>query len=93
MKGESTMVTHCFKSSLKIKSIFAQWLALFSILGVAVLLVPGGLFAQTIAVNDSAITPPNTAVTIDVVANDTPGSGTLDLANITNTAPLYGGGG
>jgi hypothetical protein len=92
MKGESTMVTHCFKSSLKIKSIFAQWLAPLFILGVAVLLVPGDLFAQgqTIAVGDSAITPPNTEVTIDVVANDTPGSGSLDLATITNTPPSNG---
>ena len=80
------------KIPLKIKSIFAKWLAPLTILGVAVLLVPGGLFAQgqTIAVDDSAITPPNTAETIDVVANDTPGSGTWNLATITNTAPLNG---
>lgn len=87
------MVTHCFKSSLKIKSIFAQWLAPLFILGVAVLLVPGDLFAQgqTIAVGDSTITPPNTVVTIDVVANDTPGSGTFDLTTIANTTPPLNG--
>ena len=80
------------KIPLKIKSIFAQWFTLLTILVMAVLLVPGGLFAQaqTIAVDDNAVTPPNTAVTIDVLANDTPGSGTWDLTSITNTNPLNG---
>jgi hypothetical protein len=80
------------KSLLKIKTMFAHGLARLTILAMVVLLVPGGLFAQsqTIALDDSAITPPNTAVTIDVVANDTPGSGTLNLATITNTNPLNG---
>jgi hypothetical protein len=72
--------------------MFAQGLARLTILAMVVLLVPGGLFAQnqTIALDDSAITPPNTPVTIDVVANDTPGSGTLNLATITTTSPLNG---
>ena len=63
-----------------------------AILVTVVLLVPGGLFAQgqTIARDDSAITPPNTPVTINVVANDTPGTGSLDLAKITNTNPSHG---
>jgi len=80
------------KVPLKIKSIFAKWLAPLTILGVAVLLVKDGLFAQgqTIAVDDRVITPPNTPVTINVVANDTPGSGTLNLTTITNTVPLKG---
>ncbi len=81
------------KVPLKIKTIFTQWFTPLTILVMAVLLVPGGLFAQsqTIAVDDNAITPPNTAVNIDVVANDTPGSGTLDLTTIANTTdPLNG---
>lgn len=76
-----------------IKTMFGQRLTRLTILTVVVLLVPGGLFAQsqTIAVDDSAITPPNTPVTIDVVANDTPGNGTFDLIKITKaTDPANG---
>ena len=79
------------KLLLKIKMMFGQGLARLSILTMVVLLAPAGLFAQTIALDDSAITPPNTPVTIDVVANDTSGTGTLNLATITiPTAPLNG---
>ena len=80
------------KLLLKIKMIFAQGLAPLTIVGMVVLLGPGGLFAQsqTLVLDDSAITPPNTAVTINVVANDTPGSGTLNLGGITNPLALNG---
>ncbi len=80
------------KLLLRIKMIFTQGLAPLTLLGMVVVLVPGVLFAQsqTMALDDSAITPPNTAVTIHVVTNDTPGSGTLNLATITNTVPANG---
>jgi len=43
------------------------------------------VFAQTDAVNDFFITPPNTKLeNFSVVANDT-STGTLDVANITDT--------
>jgi hypothetical protein len=74
------------KPMLKIKMMFGQGLARLTILAMVVLLVPVGLFAQsqtTIAVNDFAITPPNTPVDINVIANDTAGNGTFDLPKIT----------
>lgn len=76
-----------------LKRMLAQGLARLTILAMVVVLVPGGLFAQnqTIALDDSDITPPNTPVTIDVVANDTAGNGTFDLTKITNiTDPANG---
>jgi hypothetical protein len=73
--------------SSRTKLGIGQRLITLIILGFCLFLLPGGLFAQsqTVALDDSAITPPNTAVTINVVTNDTPGSGTLNLATITNT--------
>jgi len=74
------------KPMLKIKMMFGQVLVPLTLLAMVVLLVPGGLFAQsqtTIAVNDFAITPPNTPVDINVIANDTAGNGTFDLSKIT----------
>jgi len=71
------------------KTISIRALMPFVVLGLAVLLVPGGVFAQaqTIARNDSAITPPNTSVDIEVLNNDTPGSGSLDRAGVTVITP------
>jgi hypothetical protein len=67
------------------KRISAQWLALLTIFGMAVCFVPGFAQGQTIAMPDSAITALETPVDIYVVANDTPGSGSLDLANVEVT--------
>ena len=48
-----------------------QWLALLTMFGMAVLLGPSVLFAQTTeAFDDSAIIPPGSSVPINVVAND-----------------------
>jgi len=63
---------------------------LLLVFGIIIFLLPCGVFAQSTALDDSAITPPNTPVTINVVANDTPGSGTWNLAIIANTAPSNG---
>ncbi|MGZ6249376.1 MAG: Ig-like domain-containing protein [Syntrophales bacterium] len=78
--------------SILIKAMFGRRLARLTILAMVLLLAPAGLFAQgqTIAVDDFAITPPNTPVTIDVIANDTAGNGTWDLTKITNTNPKNG---
>lgn len=78
--------------SMLIKTMFGQGLARLTILAILVLLVPAGLFAQgqTIAVNDFAITPPNTPVDINVIANDTAGNGTFALDKIKNTDPKHG---
>jgi len=67
------------------KSKLIKGLSRLTILAAVVLLVPAGLLAQgqTIAVNDFAITPPDTPVTIDVLANDTAGNGTFDVNKIT----------
>jgi hypothetical protein len=83
------------KSILEIKTMFGQRLVPLTLLAAVVLLVPAGLFAQgqTIAVNDFAITPPDTAVTIDVVANDTPGSGAWNpdkFSTLDNQKPSHG---
>jgi len=73
------------KSILKIKTMFGQRLVPLTLLAMVVLLVPVGVFAQTDAVNDFFITPPNTKLeNFSVVANDT-STGTLDVANITDT--------
>jgi hypothetical protein len=65
-----------------------------SVLATVLLLLPAGLFAQgqTIAVDDFAITPPNTEVTIDVIANDTAGNGEFDPTSIkiVNGGPNHG---
>ena len=73
------------KPMLKIKTMFGQGLARLTLLAMVVLLIPAGLLAQgqTIAVNDFAVTPPNTPVDINVIANDTAGNGTFDLPKIT----------
>jgi len=79
--------------SMLTKTIFGQGLVQLAILTMVVLLVPGGLFAQseTIAEPDFAITPPNTPVTINVIANDTAGNGTFDLDKIKSTKdPSHG---
>ncbi len=79
------------KLASRIKTISTQCLAVLTIFGMAVLLVPGGVFAQTTdAVNDTAITPPGAYVDINVVANDTAGTGTFNLPGITNTNPTNG---
>ncbi len=53
--------------------------------------LPGALFGQTtVALDDFAITPPNTAVTINVIANDTAGNGSFALDKIKTTTPSHG---
>jgi len=65
------------------KSMSIKGWAPLTVVTMVVLLATAGLFAQsepkTVAVDDSAITEPNTAVTIPVLENDTPGNGTFDL--------------
>ena len=78
------------KLASKTKTISAQWLALLTIFGMAVFLVPVFAQGQTIARDDSTITPPNTDVTINVVANDTAGSGNLKLNEIVNSPAANG---
>jgi hypothetical protein len=68
------------KLASKTKTIPAQWLALLTIFGTAVLLGPSVLFAQTTeALDDSAISPPGGSVDIYVLENDTAGTGTLTV--------------
>ena len=75
------------KLILKIKTMFGQRLVPLTLFAMVVLLVPGGLFAQTDAVDDFFITPPNTKLeNFSVVANDTP-TGTLDEPGITTNIP------
>jgi hypothetical protein len=69
------------------KSKLIQRLSRLTILAAVFLLAPAGLFAQTTtAVNDFVITPPNTPVDINVIANDMAGNGTFDLTKIKNTS-------
>ena len=59
-----------------------------TVLGLLFVLTPVSVFAQTTqALNDSAITPPGQPVTINVLANDTPGSGNLDPATLDTIGP------
>ncbi len=76
---------------LKIRTILTQWLAPLTILGMAVLMVPGGVFAGTDAVNDRVVTPPDIAVPILVLSNDIPGSGILDPNSVTVITPPVNG--
>ena len=63
------------------------------VIGVLVLLVPIGVFAQPlpdqtpVANDDSAITPENTPVTINIVSNDSGPEGALNPSSVTITTP------
>ena len=75
------------------KSNLIKGLSRLTILAAVVLLVPAGVFADTVAVDDFAITAKDTPVTINVLANDTPGNGTWDMNKITivdKTGPSNG---
>ena len=82
-------------SLLKTKMIFGQVLVPFMVFGLLVLVIPIGVFAQNeppVANDDSAITPKNTYVTIDVVGNDSDPEGALNLSSVTVTMPPAHGG-
>ena len=72
---------------LKIRTILTQWFAPLTLFGMAVFLVPVFAQGQTVAVDDSAITSPGAPVTIDVLTNDNPGSGTWDLSKVKSLDP------
>jgi hypothetical protein len=73
------------------KRISAQWLALLTIFGMAVCFVPGFAQGQTIAVDDSAITPPDSTVIINVVDNDIAGTLPLQLQSLVLPQVLSNG--
>lgn len=77
----------------KTKMIFSKVLVPLVAFGLLVLLVPIGVFAQPllnqtpVANDDSAITPKNTPLIINIVSNDSDPEGFLDLSSVTITTP------
>lgn len=76
---------------LQSKTMSIRALMPFVVLGLAVLMVPVGVFAQTTeALNDSIITPPDTSVDINVVTNDIAGTPPLQNPTYVSSDLLVG---
>ena len=77
-------------SLLKTKKVLSQVLVPLTVFWLFFVLIPIEVFAQNrppVAEDDSAITPKNTPVIIDVVCNDSDPEGALDLSSLTITTP------